>query len=173
MIIERREGRVRHRALHALTEKTCTKCGVTAPIANFRKVTVKHRNRWHYRSICRDCDRAWEKARREKDGMWHRAHLVRKYGITMDDYEAIKASQGGGCAICGLDETRAIGQGARAKEKMYLSVDHDHETGKVRGLLCGHCNMGIGHFRDNPALLAKAAMYISQAANIAEKVAGV
>ena len=162
MVIERREGITKHRALHALPEKTCNKCRLTLPITEFRIVRVPHQNRWHYRPTCHPCDRAWEKARREKNGAWHGAHLLRKFGITLERYHEMKAAQGGGCAICGKDETRPIGKGVRAKAPMYLAVDHDHETGEVRGLLCGHCNMGLGHFRDSSALLTKAALYLER-----------
>ena len=73
-----------------------------------------------------------------------------KYGLTLGDYEALSDAQGGNCAIClGPDET-----GRR------LAVDHCHETGKVRGLLCGRCNAGLGFFRDAPNVLRQAAEYL-------------
>lgn len=60
------------------------------------------------------------------------------------------AAQGGVCAICG--ETNASGRD--------LSVDHDHETGEIRQLLCSNCNTGIGLLKDNPELLIKASAYL-------------
>jgi len=60
-------------------------------------------------------------------------------------------SQNGNCAICGIDQPS---NGRR------LAVDHDHETGKVRALLCGNCNTGMGSFMDNPKLLQKAINYL-------------
>jgi hypothetical protein len=73
-----------------------------------------------------------------------------QYGLEPDDYHALLEAQGGGCAICGTppNATRA------------LAVDHDHETGAVRGILCGRCNPGLGHFKDDPLLLEKAAHYL-------------
>lgn len=63
------------------------------------------------------------------------------------------ASQGGGCAIC----QKPDGEG---KDRLHL--DHDHETGKARGLLCGPCNRGIGMLRDDPALVRKALDYLEK-----------
>lgn len=60
-----------------------------------------------------------------------------RYGITVETYEKMLVDQGGVCAIC----KKACNTGKR------LSVDHDHDTGKVRGILCQRCNRGIGHFK--------------------------
>lgn len=60
-------------------------------------------------------------------------HLVRTYGITVEEYENLLKEQNGVCAIC-----------ANPPGKRRLAVDHDHETGLVRGLLCSPCNTGIG-----------------------------
>lgn len=78
--------------------------------------------------------------------------LQRRYGITLEEYEALHAAQQGGCAICG----RACSQYDN------LSVDHDHISGAVRGLLCSDCNRGIGMFKDTPSLLRAAAEYIER-----------
>src|SRR6266567_3377847 len=75
--------------------------------------------------------------------------LKRKYGITWDEYQEMFESQKGLCAICqGVEEGRM------------LSVDHDHETGKVRGLLCGSCNRALGLFKEDPELLDIAKEYV-------------
>jgi hypothetical protein len=63
-------------------------------------------------------------------------------------------AQGGGCAICGRTPDDAPGRWSR------LNIDHDHKTGKVRGVLCHGCNSGIGHLQDDPALLRRAAEYV-------------
>jgi len=82
-------------------------------------------------------------------------HLQRRYDIGLGDYDDMWKAQGGVCKICG-----------QAEKKRRLAVDHDHETGKIRGLLCTNCNMGLGHFKDNPKLLDLAAQY-SRDANTA------
>jgi hypothetical protein len=74
------------------------------------------------------------------------------YNITLDDYQAVHAAQGGGCAICRT--TQSVGRSKR------LSVDHDHETGIVRALLCMRCNSALGYFSENPDLLRRAATYL-------------
>jgi hypothetical protein len=80
-----------------------------------------------------------------------RASRLRKFGLTADQYEAMLAAQGGGCAICRWKQT------ARR-----LAVDHCHTTGKVRGLLCTRCNCAIGNLKEDPALFARALFYLEQ-----------
>ena len=75
---------------------------------------------------------------------------LRVYGLTREDYAVLLEEQGGVCAIC--REPCATGQ--------TLSVDHDHATGRVRGLLCRTCNLGIGHLRDDARLVASALEYL-------------
>jgi hypothetical protein len=82
--------------------------------------------------------------------------LKMNYGITAREYDALLASQGGGCAICGRDKNPG-------KFRQSLPVDHDHETGKIRGILCIDCNRALGMFRDDPRLLRKAAKYVESA----------
>ncbi len=84
--------------------------------------------------------------RRERSG-----HLMRKFGITIEQYDAMLAAQGGGCFICGRPP----------REDISLHVDHDHSTGKVRGILCFCCNNALADFQESPALLAKAASYMT------------
>jgi hypothetical protein len=75
-----------------------------------------------------------------------------KYGITQEEYDALLEAQGGGCAVCGA-----------TPEEEELPVDHDHDTGEVRGILCNNCNNGIGRFEDSPELLRSAADYLEGA----------
>ena len=78
-----------------------------------------------------------------------RRYNLARYGLSVDDFEAMKTKQDGKCAICATVPDR-------------LCVDHCHSTGAVRGLLCNHCNNGIGFFRDNPTLLRSGARYIQE-----------
>lgn len=86
-----------------------------------------------------------------------RTHLWNSYGISEKEYWTMNTRQGSRCAICGQFETRRDHDSS-----LYLSVDHDHRTGKIRGLLCNHCNTGLGSFRDNPARLRAAALYLEE-----------
>lgn len=78
-------------------------------------------------------------------------HLKSKYGMTLADYEELLARQNGKCAICGAHETD--------QHRKRFDVDHEHETRKIRGLLCGCCNRGLGQFKDNPQFLLRAYLY--------------
>ena len=83
---------------------------------------------------------------------------IRRYGITEADYLAMLLSQGSVCAICDREERRQQPIGKRR-----LSVDHDHETGQIRGLLCSDCNLGLGKFGDDPDTLLRAVEYLRRA----------
>ena len=80
-------------------------------------------------------------------------NLIKNYGITLEDYNRMFGEQNGCCKICGKHQQDL---------KASLHVDHNHTTGKVRGLLCHHCNVGIGHFEDNIALLSNAIAYLGE-----------
>ena len=82
---------------------------------------------------------------------------VRRYGITYEQYEALLAAQDGRCVICGSPPDP---QGAKAQSRLH--IDHDRKTGRVRGLLCGRCNPGIGYLRHDPALLRTAIEYLAE-----------
>jgi hypothetical protein len=84
------------------------------------------------------------------------AHLKRNYGITLDEFNRMLTEQGGGCAICGAREGKGKGNGVR------LHVDHDHVTGKARGLLCGTCNRGIGQLGDDLERVLAAVRYLQR-----------
>lgn len=75
-----------------------------------------------------------------------------RYGITRDDYRESWYGQGGKCAVCRQPE--------RTARNHLLCIDHDHVTGRFRGLLCSHCNRGIGLFRDDPQVIMQAAEYV-------------
>lgn len=82
-------------------------------------------------------------------------HIRLRYGMSRQAYNALLEKQGGGCAICG-------GGGGVRKGTRALQVDHDHVTGRVRGLLCGDCNRALGSFCDRDDLCLRAAEYLLQ-----------
>ncbi len=80
-------------------------------------------------------------------------HLIRTYGITGEQYDELLARQGGGCGLCGK---------TKEEEGQFLAVDHDHKSGRIRGILCRYCNHRvIGRHRD-PDLLRRMADYIEK-----------
>lgn len=99
---------------------------------------------------------------------WHQAnpeyskdrHFKARYGITFADYQQMHADRDGKCDICGNRETHFGRKNKRGE--VYLCVDHDHETGAVRGLLCGACNVGLGALGDNALTLLRAVGYLRQ-----------
>jgi hypothetical protein len=88
------------------------------------------------------------KSRRGPRPSQRKDHLKHHYGISVEEYEALLKRQGSTCAICRKESTQA------------LCVDHCHITREVRGLLCRTCNLGIGHFNDDPRLLHAALAYL-------------
>lgn len=108
-----------------------------------------------------DEERKRKRRSQEYHRKYHAAHpevarkskLKANYGLTPEDYEAMFEEQVGRCAICGVD------QGSIDHP---LMVDHDHKTGKVRGLLCPNCNHILGRCGDNPDILAEAMMYLAR-----------
>jgi hypothetical protein len=86
---------------------------------------------------------------------------VKTYGITLDEYEIMLKEQDYKCAICRREETRVVRNGSDEAKRM-LAVDHCHETGKVRGLLCSDCNPSLGGFQDSIEILANAIAYLNK-----------
>ncbi len=124
------------------------------------------------RYVCRDCSKSISRSRRAglvgytgerpvsaktSEEKWD-VTISSKYGINLDSYNNLLAEQGGVCKICGKKESVKDG---RTGKVFRLSIDHCHSTGNIRGLLCRSCNHGLGHFRDVPDLLNKAASYLS------------
>ncbi len=137
---------------------TCGICGV-----GFQKLSTSGRDRY-----CDNCQPAAISARAERKNVArrvsenpdakdrNRANLLRSlYGMTVDQHAAMVNAQGNLCAICGEPPKP---DGVRAASRLH--VDHDHVTGRVRGLLCNHCNRGVGAFRDRPDLLELAISYL-------------
>lgn len=77
--------------------------------------------------------------------------------MTVEDYASMMKAQGGGCKICGCTPENNI----RAGKQNHLFVDHDHNTGKIRGILCYRCNTAISYFREDIKLVKKAVEYLT------------
>ena len=97
----------------------------------------------------------------------HTSNLKCKYGMTVEQYDALLVEQDGLCAICRRPES-VIQQGTAKK----LHVDHDHLTGVVRGLLCAACNKALGLLCDDPAALRNAALYLEDHSHTALREQG-
>lgn len=100
---------------------------------------------------------AWNAANPERtaESRW-RGNIRRRYGVTAEWYFAQLEAQGGVCAVCREPEM-AVGGSGRTKR---LAVDHDHRTGRVRGLLCMRCNHTLGRHGDDPNHLEAMAAYL-------------
>lgn len=104
----------------------------------------------------------WRKNNPEKylKQKW-RYTLKKRYGLSIADYTLLHLKQHGRCAIC--DDIIINGYLNRdTKTNFQTCVDHNHVTGKVRGLLCWNCNVALGKFKDNPTILRKAADYLER-----------
>jgi hypothetical protein len=163
-----------------MESKPCKVCGVIKPLDRFYRTPGTRDGR---RGDCIDCNLAVKARRhaqnpepaRERTRRWmadnparsaenrrkfiesggkkladRRSYLKRTYGITLEEYDAKLAEQGGVCGICEREPNPDIS----------LHVDHDHETGAIRGLLCFPCNQAIGSLREDPFLLRAAADYL-------------
>lgn len=109
----------------------------------------KRKYRKENRVLIAERQRAWAAANPDKVIS---SYYKTNYGITKDQFDEMLASQNGACAICGTKEPQGSSR--------TFHVDHCHKTQRVRGLLCHHCNVGLGHFFDIPAALRSAATYI-------------
>lgn len=172
--------------------RKCNKCEVEKILTedNFRPHGNNHPG---FRYTCRKCEREYMSKKRainpelyaEKSRAWSKSHpaqrnatkrawrinnprkhksyvLKRTYGITLDQYETMLAAQNGVCAICKTHTTDNRGQ--------RLHVDHCHQTGKVRGILCGKCNSILGFVDDNPDWLDKAKAYLLSSVSAATNI---
>ena len=135
-------------------KKRCSKCHQVKTHSEFAKTKDKASGMI---SHCKTCVNSKNKKLWE-EGSVRDAVYRRKYGISLKQYEFLFEEQAGLCKICGTDDPRGHG----SKNGRFF-VDHCHDTGKVRGLLCHHCNIGIGAFRDDTVKLSKAIQYLVQA----------
>jgi hypothetical protein len=108
--------------------------------------------------------RGWRHAHTEEQrDFWSHYKRKEKYGLSRDDFAQLLAATDGHCPIChdAFDEPEnGIHRGGPAARS--LAVDHDHATGRVRGLLCNNCNKGIGIFRDDIDTLKAAIAYLEK-----------
>jgi hypothetical protein len=118
--------------------KPCKTCNETKPLDEYYLLYGKPE------SHCKKCrnKKSYEKQREYR--------LLYKYGLTRKQYKALLTLQGDVCAIC-----------KQRNEVKELGVDHDHTTGRVRGLLCNDCNIALGYFKDNIDYLRQAILYLT------------
>lgn len=145
-----------------MDSKICSKCGEKKSLSEFNRAAKGAAGR---RRDCKQCTAAYDRERYEaamrRDTMgftrkYREKELQKRYKIGVDDYDAMLELQGDRCGICGVAETGRT-------DRINFDVDHSHETGKVRGLLCNRCNRGLAYFGDNPEALRAAARYLEKA----------
>lgn len=91
----------------------------------------------------------------------HKAAMIeRNYGLTAAQFEKLLEAQGHRCGICRRDAPRLVARNGKVRHT--LTVDHDHITGSVRGLLCNACNAALGCFSDDVRLIAEAMAYLAK-----------
>ena len=122
--------------------KTCQKERYKKWVENNRERYDAIQKKW------RDANKEKVSAKRRESDYFRVRRLTYQYGITIDDFNNMKEKQGSVCATCG-------------KERK-LVVDHDHESGSVRGLLCQQCNTALGLIRDNKGVLQRMIEYLSK-----------
>lgn len=121
---------MRHGPAH-LADRHCHKCGERKPLTEFHRRNRYGRQDWQ--TTCKECKK--------------HVNRERFYGLTVEDYNRLLEAQQGGCALCG-------------RTTLKLHIDHDHDTGQVRGLLCVNCNTALGKLGDTPAGLLRALSYL-------------
>lgn len=122
--------------------RPCSKCGVDTPT----KPGVP---------VCDHC-KVNPRPRRQE---YERSRNLGMYGLSPADFDALVVKQGGRCAICGTSDPRGDG-GLFKRKSLTWSVDHDHATGAVRGLLCSACNCAIGLFKEDVQAMHNAIRYV-------------
>lgn len=129
--------------------KTCSRCGEEKPVDNF----------YSNKPACKVCLRAAQRRQRAARPNYHRANnLKQRYGMSLDEYHSIIANQNFACAICQVE----ISETLEYKGSRSAVVDHNHDTGDVRGILCSMCNKMLGHARESTDILYKAIVYLSE-----------
>ena len=148
--------------------KVCSKCKEEFP--STLEYFLKHKEtKDKLSSWCRKCQNIntekwrddnrdyWKKWQKENPKKWKNNQLKNSHGISLKEYNNLLEKQNYVCWICQQPETcKQFGN------IQSLSVDHDHRTGKIRGLLCHHCNRGLGCFKDDIKLLERSVKYLTK-----------
>ncbi len=157
----------------------CTHCKTEKFITQFKK---KITNKSGYTSICKECynekeskakknrpidakveaQKRYRSTEKYRETAWA-SHIKRKYNITLEEYESYLISQNYSCKIC--NSKKANRNWKEKQQRIDLFIDHCHTTGKIRGLLCNKCNIGIAMFSDNLDTLANAMSYLKESKN--------
>lgn len=150
--------RKEHRIENNIELKWCGRCRRWLPLTSFAFNKVK----WDgLQERCKDCrHQHWittgVKTRRilppDVKKVLSRKHILKSYGLTIEEFESMVKAQNNKCAICGSSNWG----------KQSPSIDHDHSTGKVRGLLCNRCNRTLGFVEESIPLLIKMAKYLKK-----------
>jgi hypothetical protein len=132
-------------------EKKCTHCNKVKPLSEF----FNCKNTRDLKSTdCKKCSvKSSNKHRKDNFEQYRNTYVKRVFNITLEEYNKMFEDQDGCCAICGIHQKDL---------KRTLFVDHNHETGKIRGLLCGTCNMAIGFLKDDTGVLQNAIDYLNK-----------
>jgi len=132
--------------------KKCSKCKETKPLSCFHKNKRRGDGRNTY---CKTCAIQYKKEYYRKNKPKIREYALQKrYKITQVEFDTLLKQQDNCCACCGVTKPD------RTREN--LAVDHNHTTGKVRGLLCTRCNTVLGLVRDSPQILSNLIKYIER-----------
>lgn len=129
------------------TRARCSICQQEKPLSDFGPDSARG---GQPKRQCKQCLSEYQKRWAKENPDYVRRTVLKRKGITPEEFDALLEEQGGRCAIC------------RCEPRTYraFAVDHCHRQNKNRGLLCQDCNMGLGQFKDDPALLRAAADYI-------------
>ena len=113
---------------------------------------------------CQNCSKGLRRIWTEKGQAQRNSQLKKKYNLTLSDFDTLWIVFKGRCAICNIELRQT--QKSRGQSLDTVCVDHNHETGNLRGLLCNGCNKGIGLFKDDPEILNKAKEYLESCQNV-------
>lgn len=139
--------------------KTCSGCKFCKTLDDYFSSKTQSDG---YQSYCKDCNRIsarewYRQSSKPVQKIKARIRLLKKYGLTLDEYNLMFEEQGGVCAICNLAETQISNKKGGVDS---LKVDHCHKTNLVRGLLCSKCNFGIGLLQDKIGNALSATRYL-------------